>query len=385
MDVRDESYEFPVYARLDLEIVEGEGSVVVTGDGRELIDFYGGHAVASLGYRHPRLLEALEQQGSRLLFQTNLVELEVRREACRDLARLAPVGLDRVFLVNSGAEANENALRLAFRGRPERTRVVALKGGFHGRTAAAGACSDGAEKWYAFPHPPFEVVRVSHDDPVALEEAVDERTAAVILEPVQGLAGARDLDAAFLSAARRVTERCGAFLIADEVQCGMGRTGTAFAIDAAGGSGLPVVPDIVTTAKGIAGGFPAGAVIARSELADALPTGAMGTTFGGGPLACAMIRVVAAELRRPGFLDRVAALGERIRQTCCHGPVVGVQGRGLLLGLRCDRPAKEVLAGLRERGILAGGASDPAVVRLMPPLNIEDRHVEALERALADL
>jgi acetylornithine/succinyldiaminopimelate/putrescine aminotransferase len=160
----------------------------------------------------------------------------------------------------------------------------------------------------------------------------------------------------------------------------MGRTGAAFAVDGSG-----VVPDVVTTAKGLAGGFPAGAVIARSELADALPAGALGTTFGGGPVACAMIRAVVSELCRPGFLERVAALGERIRRTCRHGPVVGVQGRGLLLGLRCDRPAREVLGSLRERGILAGGASDPRIVRLMPPLNIEEKHVEALEQALASL
>ncbi len=385
-----ESHEFPVYKRLDLEIVEGDGTRVRTRDGRELIDFYGGHAVAALGYRHPRMLEALSRQAERLHFQTNLVEIEARRKACRDLAHFAPAGLDRVFLVSSGAEANENALRLAFRGqRPlggneggarSRTRVVALEGGFHGRTAGAGACSWRGEKWYAFPRAPFDVVWVPYDDPRVLADAVDDRTAAVILEPVQGLAGSRALSHEYLQTAREVTERHGAWLIADEVQCGMGRTGTPFAIEAAG-----VVPDVITTAKGLAGGFPAGAVIAPAAVADALPAGALGTTFGGGPLACAWISVVVETLSEPGFLERVGSLGERIRRTCRVGPVVGVQGRGLLLGLRCDRPAGEVLAELRDRGILAGGASDPEIVRLMPPLTPGEDDVAALERALADI
>lgn len=374
-----ESYEFPVYQRLGLEIVEGYGTHVRTRDGQELIDFYGGHAVASLGYRHPRMLEALERQAEKLHFQTNLVEIEARPRACCDLARFAPAGLDRVFLVNSGAEANENALRLAFRGR-DRTRVVALEGGFHGRTAAAGACSHGRDKWYAFPRAPFDVVWVPHDDPQALAAAVDERTAAVILEPVQGLAGSRALSSELLRTARQVTEQHGAWLIADEVQCGMGRAGTPFAIEAAG-----VVPDLITTAKGLAGGFPAGAVIAPAWIADALPKGALGTTFGGGPLACVWISTVVETLSEEGFLERVAALGERIRRTCRVGPVAGVQGRGLLLGLRCDRPAREVLGGLRRRGILAGGAADPEVVRLMPPLTLGEAEVEALERALTDI
>ncbi len=375
-----ESYEFPVYQRLDVEIVEGSGSLVRTRDGQELIDFYGGHAVAALGYGHPRLLEALAEQAGRLVFQTNLVELEVRRAACFELASFAPEGLDRVFLVSSGAEANENALRLAFRGRA-RSKVVAFEGGFHGRTAAAGACSHGAlDTWYAFPATPFEVEWVPPDDPGALTAAVDEQTAAVIVEPVQGLAGARDLDHELLRTAREITRGHGAWLIADEVQCGMGRTGTPFAISAAG-----VVPDVITTAKGLAGGFPAGAVIASAEIADILPKGALGSTFGGGPLACAAIRAVVAVLSEPGFLARVAQLGECIRRQCCVGPVVNVQGRGLLLGLRCDRPAKLVLAELRRRGILAGGAVDPEIVRLMPPLTLEEGAVDALELALADI
>ncbi len=374
------SWEFPVYSRLDLEIVEGDGTRVRTSDGRELIDFYGGHAVASLGYRHPRMLEALRRQAERLHFQTNLVEIDVRRRACRDLARFAPEGLDRVFLVSSGAEANENALRLAFRGR-DRTKVVALEGGFHGRTAAAGACSWGAgDRWYAFPRAPFDVAWVPPDDADALAAAVDDETAAVILEPVQGLAGARDLDLGFLRAARKITERHGAWLIADEVQCGMGRTGAPFAIEAAG-----VVPDVITTAKGLAGGFPAGAVIAPARIADALEKGALGTTFGGGPLACVWISRVVETLSEAGFLERVASLGERIRRRCRVGPVVGVQGRGLLLGLKCDRPANEVLAEQRARGILAGGAVDPGIVRLMPPLTLEEGDVAALEQALADV
>ncbi len=374
-----DSFEFPVYKRLGLEIVEGDGTRVRTRDGDELIDFYGGHAVAALGYRHPRMLEALSRQAERLHFQTNLVEIESRRQACLDLASFAPDGLDRVFLVSSGAEANENALRLAFRG-SDRGRVVSLEGGFHGRTAAAGACSWGSGKWYAFPRTPFDVTWVPHDDPQALADAVDDDTAAVILEPVQGLAGSRALSREFLRTARRVTEQHGAWLIADEVQCGMGRAGTPFAV-----SGAEVVPDVITTAKGLAGGFPTGAVIASKDVADALPYGALGTTFGGGPLACVLISVVVETLSEPGFLERVAALGERIRRDCRVGPVVEVQGRGLLLGLRCDRPAADVLPELRVRGILAGGAADPNIVRLMPPLTLGDDDVTALQQALAEI
>lgn len=370
--------ELPVYARLDLEIVSGDGVVVTTSEGRELLDFYGGHAAALLGYRHPRLLAALSGQAERLFFQTNAVELAVRERAARAVVALAPAGLERVFFVNSGAEANENALRLACAatGRPK---VVALEGSFHGRTGGAGAVSWGATgSWYGFPRTPFDVRFVPPDDEAALEAALDDSTAALILEAVQGIAGARDLDLGYLHRARELTRQRGAWLLADEVQCGMGRTGRPFAFEAAG-----IVPDLVTVAKGLAGGFPAAAMLAPEELAERLGPGDLGSTFGGGPLAAALIEVVAETLRQPGFLERVADLGEEIRETCRVGPVEAVQGRGLLLGLRTRPPAREVLAALLERGILAGGARDPHVVRLMPPLVVERSHVAVLRDALA--
>jgi len=371
-----ECSEFPVYKRLDFDVVSADGVRVRAADGREFIDFYGGHAVAALGYGDGGWTSALTDQARAVAFQTNLVAMEVRRHAHDALADAAPRGLDRVFLVNSGAEANENALRLAFR-TTGRTKVVALEGGFHGRTAAAGACTWGNDKWYAFPRRPFDVTWVKPNDAAGLRAAVDTETAAVIIEPVLGIAGARALDAGFMRAVREITSETGALFIADEVQCGMGRAGALFAVELS-----DVVPDILTTAKGLGAGFPVGAVIASANLADALPAGALGTTFGGGPMACAVVIEVVRRLRAPGFLDHVRAVGEYIRARCEVGPVVSIQGAGLLLGLVCDRPAAQVLPELRRAGVLAGGASDPNVIRLMPPLIIDQADVDVLAAAL---
>jgi acetylornithine/succinyldiaminopimelate/putrescine aminotransferase len=371
--------ELPVYDRLFVEIVEGHGVTVRTAEGKELLDFYGGHAVAVLGYRHPRLLAALKDQAERLFFQTNLVDVEIRREATSALAGFAPPGLDRVFLVNSGAEANENALRLAFRV-TQKSRIICLDGAFHGRTAAAGACTYGSSKWYGFPRAPFDITRIPPEDVQALDRALAGDVAAVILEAVQGQIGARDLSVSYLQEVRRLTEDRGTLLIADEVQCGMGRTGVPFAIEHAG-----VLPDIITTAKGLAGGFPAGALITTEKIAASLKPGDLGTTFGGGPMASALIVAVISELARPGFLENVARLGDLLRSTCQVGPVKAIQGRGLLLGLRMSRPSKEVLPELLARGILAGGSGDPHVVRVMPPLIVEEQHIDTLRRALESI
>jgi acetylornithine/succinyldiaminopimelate/putrescine aminotransferase len=371
--------EAAVYKRLGVELVDGNGCVVHTKDGRELIDFYGGHAVAILGYRHAGLLSALNAQATRLFFQTNLVDLDVRREAAADLTRLAPGDIDRAFFVNSGAEANENALRVAFRV-TGRSRVICLEGGWHGRTAAASACTYDAAPWYGFPRTPFDVTRVSATDPKAMEAALDDTVAAVILEPVQGQSGARDLDLDFLRAVRALTRERGALLLADEVQCGLGRTGYNFAIEAAG-----VVPDLITVAKGLAGGFPAGALLMPQRIAAVLKPGDLGTTFGGGPMACALISVVAKALASPGFLEHVRAMGELLRATCKVGPVQRIQGRGLLTGLVLSRPTKDVIPELLERGIFVGGSGDAHTLRVMPPLIIEEAHVRKLAAVLAEI
>jgi len=375
----ERAWTLPVYAQLDLQPVSGEGPWLVMADGRRILDLYGGHAVAALGYGHPRLVAALRAQAERLTFQSNLLPLELRARACAALARFAPPGLDRVFLVNSGAEANENALKLAFK-TPARTRVVAVEGAFHGRSAAAAAVTWGSEKWYGFPRKPFEVSFVSPQEPAALAHKIDERTAAMIVEPVQGVAGAVDLPADFLAEARRLTRERGALLIFDEVQCGMGRTGRPFAADHYG-----VTPDMLTTAKGLAGGFPAGALLTTHELAAGLEVGELGTTFGGGPMACAAIAAVLDAIRDEGLLENVRALSDRIRASCRVGPVTAIQGAGFLLGLVCSRPAREVQALLLDRDILAGTSADPRVLRLLPPYVLEPEHVDRLAAALAEI
>jgi acetylornithine/N-succinyldiaminopimelate aminotransferase len=377
-------YLLPVYEQVQIEPVSGHGVMLRIRDGRELLDFYGGHAVALLGYAHPRLLAALARQAEELFFQSNVVPLAVRARAARRLVELGPAGLTHAFLVNSGAEANENALRLALR-QTGRGHVVALAGAFHGRTAAAAAVSHGfgnaPPAWYGFPRTPFDVTFVPRGDLAALAAALaTPPAAALILEPVQGMAGAVALGGDYLAAARELTRRAGALLIFDEVQCGMGRTGQPFAAQTWG-----VTPDLLTTAKGLAGGFPAGAVLAAPEIAGRVRRGDLGSTFGGGPMACALIEAVIATIEEEGLLARVRQLSRRIRETCQVGPVESIQGEGFLLGLRTTRPAREVQGELLARGILTGTSADPRVVRLLPSLVLGQEHVAALAAALAEI
>ncbi len=375
---RTTSALLPAFTPLPVEVERGEGVWLHTADGRRLLDFYAGHAVALLGYGHPRVVATLAAQARTLFFQTTAVQLAVRERAARALAALLPDGIDRVFFVNSGAEANENALRLAFR-HTGRQRAVALQGAFHGRTAAAAAVTDGA-KWYGFPQAPFAVTRVPRGDVGALEQALGDDVAALILEPVQGMAGAVDLGADYLRAARRLTAERGVVLVFDEVQCGMGRTGETFAARLHG-----VVPDVLTVAKGLAAGFPAGAVAVGEEIAAGVRSGDLGTTFGGGPLACALVAEVCEIVGEPGFLAHVRAMSERLRAACRVGPVVDVQGEGLLLGLRTSRPAAAIQADLLRRGVLVGTSADSHVVRLLPPLIVGEEHVDRLAAALAEV
>ena len=365
---------------LAFEPISGNGVVLEDAAGRQVLDFYGGHAVAALGYSHPKLNAAIMQQLGRLQFQSNLVPMRVRDIAANALAEFAPAALDRVFFVNSGAEANENALKLAIR-LTGRSRIVAIEHAFHGRTAAAGAVTWGAAKsWYGFPHTPMEVEFVPRDDVAALEAAVDATTAAVIIEPVQGLAGAYDFSPEFLAAARSATEAAGALLILDEVQTGMGRLGEPF-----GAQLYDVTPDLLTTAKGLAGGIPAGAVIMRNDIAMQLKPGELGTTFGGAPLACAAIAAVIDVIREENLLERVRECSAKIARECITGPIRGIQGRGLLLGLQCAEKAATVRNALFEKNILTGTSADPNILRLLPPLVLELKHVDMLAAALTEV
>lgn len=369
-----------VYAQFPLEVVDARGVYLNTPDGRRVLDLYGGHAVAALGYGHPRWVAALTAQAQALAFQSNAVPLEVRKRAAQKLARFCGLGLDTVFFVNSGAEANENALKLALR-TTGRRQVIAVEGSFHGRTAAAGAVTWGAQKkWYGFPQLPFDVMFVPRNDFAAAGAAITEKTGAVIVEPVQGVAGALDLPAQLLQTLRRRCTETGAVLIFDEVQCGMGRVGQPFAANLYG-----ITPDIITTAKALGAGFPVSALLLADHLAKQLHVDDLGTTFGGGPMACAMVEAVVDIIESENLLENVRQRSQEIRERCVVGPIVGTQGAGLLLGLKTSRPAKEIQAALLARDILTGTSGDPNVVRILAPFVLETRHVEQLRDALLSI
>jgi acetylornithine/succinyldiaminopimelate/putrescine aminotransferase len=378
-DAATPSHLLDVYPYLPFRPVSGEGVYLSDGK-RRIIDFYGGHAVAGLGYAHPDVLRTLQRQARTLFFQSNAVALDVREEAGRKLAAFAPAGLDHVFFGNSGAEANENALRLACRV-TGRARILAIEHGFHGRTAAAAAVTwTAAGKWYGFPRTPFDVGFIPRNDIAAAERMIDASVAGVILEPVQGQAGCFDLDPQFVQAIAAACKAQGAVLISDEIQCGMGRCGAPFAIDLCG-----VRPDLLTTAKALGAGFPCSALLMTDAVAKGLKHGDLGTTFGGGPLAAALICTVLDVIARDRLIENVRARTAEILQALPAGPVEAVQGKGFLLGLRCRRPAKEMLVELLDRGILVGTSADPRVIRLLPPLILEREHVHALLNALSDI
>jgi acetylornithine/N-succinyldiaminopimelate aminotransferase len=367
-----------VFAQYPIEIAHGDGVWLHARDGRKILDFYGGHAVAGLGYGHPRWLAALSAQARQMAFQTNALHVGVRERAAARLAKFVGLGLDTVFWINSGAEANENALKLAFK-ITGRGKAVALEQGWHGRTAAAGAVTWGAGgKWYGFPRTPFDVDFAPRDNPAAVERFVDTDTAAVIVEPVQGVGGAYDVGKPMLEALRQRCNDVGALLIFDEVQCGMGRTGAPFAANYYG-----VTPDILTAAKALGNGFPVSALLMSRRVADQIKYDDMGTTFGGGPMACAVAEAVIDTIESESLLANVRQVSTYIRSTCTTGPVTGTQGAGFLLGLKTSRPAKEVQAALMEKNILTGTSGDPNVLRLLPAYILNEGHVDRLCDALS--
>jgi acetylornithine/N-succinyldiaminopimelate aminotransferase len=377
--IREANVTIPVYGQLPFVPERASGCDIFTKDGRRILDLYGGHAVAALGHGHPRLVKAITEQSGKLLFQSNAVALDIRADAAEKLTKIAPEGLDRVFFVNSGAEANENALRMACM-TTGRNKVLAITEGFHGRTAAAAAVTWNSDRWYGFPAKPFDVDFIPRDDVAAAGNMIGSDVAAVIFEPVQGVAGAYDLSTDFLHALRAETRKHGALLIADEVQSGIGRSGQFFAVQA-----YQLEPDILTSAKALGGGIPCGAVLCSHTIAANFGSGDLGSTFGGGPVAAAAIAATIDTIVDEDLLLNVRRSEALIREKCIVGPVTKIQGMGLLLGLVCDRPAIEVRDALLERDILTGTSGDPNVLRILAPLVLEPSHIIHLAEALGDI
>jgi acetylornithine/N-succinyldiaminopimelate aminotransferase len=364
----------PAYARMPVQFVRGEGARLWDCDGTEYLDFQTGLAVTSLGHGHPAVVAAIREQAARLIHVGNLFYTDPGVRLARRLAEGSLGG--KVHFANSGTEANEAALKVARKARHGGT-IISVHRGFHGRTYGSLSATPQESKQAPFAPlvPGFHAVAPSAE---AIAAAVDERTAAVILEPVQGESGVWVLDDELLRAARGACDEHGAALIYDEVQCGLGRTGTLWAYEDAG-----VVPDMLTSAKALGGGLPIGALVCGPRFADVLEPGDHGSTFAGGPVACAAAHAVLDVVEDPVLLARVRALGARLTGELAALPGVGeVRGRGLMLAFELvggGAPALVRRALLEQRLVL--NAIGPTTVRLLPPLTIADADVdEALAR-----
>jgi acetylornithine/N-succinyldiaminopimelate aminotransferase len=370
----------PVYAQFPLRPVRGRGSWLIDENGAEWLDAYGGHAVASTGHSHPHVVRAVQEQAEDLLFYSSAVPHFLRERLAEKLVQLCPESLTQVFLCNSGAEANENALHLARRHSGRQT-VVSVRGGWHGRTAATLACTDGERYEEAARRSGIPLSRkVPFNDVAGLEAAVDETVAAVIVEPVQGFAGARDCSPEFLRAARRICRERQAVLIFDEVQCGVGRCGAFTAAESFG-----VVPDILTLAKGLGSGIPIAAVVATAEVTSTVTLGDLGSTFGGGPLPCAAALATIEVIERERLIENAVDVGRYISRGARALGISRISGRGLLLGLGLGRPAAPVQQALFRHRILTGTATDPQVLRLLPPLSFSHHEADLLLHGLQEV
>ncbi|MEW2158176.1 acetylornithine transaminase [Streptomyces sp. NPDC007189] len=366
------------YGTPRLPLVRGEGVKVWDAEGREYLDFVGGIATNALGHAHPAIVAAVTEQIGRLGHISNFFMAEPTVALAERLLTL--FGREgRVFFCNSGAEANETAFKI---GRlTGRTHMVATDGGFHGRTMGALALTGQPAKQDPFRPLPADVTHVPYGDAQALAAAVTEETALVIIEPVQGENGVVVPPAGYLKAARAITAATGALLVLDEVQTGIGRTGTWFEYQAHEG----VLPDVVTLAKQLGGGLPLGATVAFGRAAELLQPGQHGTTFGGNPVACAAGLAVLDTIEGEGLLENVKRQSEKLREgteALGHPLIDYVRGAGLLLGIVLTGPhAQQAQAAAQEAGFLVN-APAPDVVRLMPPLNITDAEVGAFLQAL---
>ncbi len=385
MDAQPFPPVLPTYSRAPIAVDRGEGSWLIDTDGRRYLDLTSGIAVNALGHAHPALVEALVAQAGRLWHSSNLFTIPAQEELARKM--VDATFADTAFFTNSGTEALELAVKMVRRywhaaGAPERQTILTFEGAFHGRSIAAisAAGSTRMADGFAPLLPGFRTLPFG--DHAALEAALDDTVAAVLVEPIQGEGGIRALPAACLQGLRAACDRTGTLLVFDEVQCGMGRTGKLFAHEWAG-----VTPDIMMIAKGIGGGFPLGGVLATARAAQAMTAGSHGSTYGGNPLACTVGSRVMDFLTDPAFLAEVTRKGAALRAqldalvAARPGVLTGVRGKGLLLGIACAVPNTDVVKAARDAGLLLVPAADN-VVRVLPPLTITDDEIAEAARRL---
>ncbi|HEX8142404.1 MAG TPA: aminotransferase class III-fold pyridoxal phosphate-dependent enzyme [Pyrinomonadaceae bacterium] len=382
----EERYQLATYKKMSLAAERGLGAWIYTEEGEPYLDLYGGHAVAATGHCHPHVVAAISAQAGRLLFYSNLVYSQTRARAAEKLIAIAPPRLTKAFFCNSGTEANENAMRMA-RMATGRERIITFSGGFHGRTAdAISATFLGKYRELGRPNVPGHL-RAEFGDIESVRAIADESVAAIMLEPIQSMAGVAMADGEFYLRLRELSEERGIILIYDEVQTGIGRTGEWFFAGSRAGQG--VVPDIVTLAKALGSGVPVGACLVNERVASAIKENDLGTTFGGGMLAMAAVTATLEAIEMDGMLDNVRAIESHLRERLADVPqVAGVRGLGLLLGIEFKEKAAPIHQALLERRIITGTSSDPRVLRLLPPLCLKreeaDLFIETLKAVTSD-
>ncbi len=386
------SHLLPVFARVDLGFERGEGCWLIATNGERYLDFTSGVAVNALGHAHPHLVAALQQQATKLWHMSNLFKSPDGEKLA---ARLCEQSFaDFVFFCNSGAEALEGLIKLVrhyhfSKGNPARYRIITFEGAFHGRTLATLAATGSAKYLEGFGPPMDGFDQVPHGDLEAVKKAIGPHTAGILIEPVQGEGGVRSAPHAFFKALRQLCDERGLLLAFDEVQTGMGRTGDLFAYKRLG-----VVPDVMSLAKALGGGFPIGAVLATAEAASGMAPGSHGSTFGGNPLAVAAANAVLDVMLKPGFFDHVQKMSLLLKQKLASvvdrypAILAEVRGEGLLIGVKAVVPSADLVAALREQKLLTVGAGDN-VVRFLAPLIVSEaeiaQSVQCLERACAAL
>lgn len=379
----EEQFQLATYKKMPIVADRGEGVWIFTSDGDRYLDLYGGHAVAGTGHCHPHVVKAIREQIEKLLFYSNLVYSEVRARAAEKLVAVAPDSLAKAFFCNSGTEANENAMRMA-RMATGRENIITFSGGFHGRTAdAISATFLGKYREIGKPNVPGHI-EADFGDIESVSAVADESVAAIMLEPIQSMAGVRTAPPSFHRALRELCNERGIVLIYDEVQTGVGRTGDWFFSGSEAGD--RVVPDIVTLAKSLGSGVPVGACLVTDGVASHIKENDLGTTFGGGMIAMAAVSATLEAIEQDQMLENVrsveAHLRERLKEV---EQVVNVRGRGFLLGLEFADKAKPVHEALLERKIITGTSSDAKVLRLLPPLCLKSEEVDVFVDELRDV